>query len=655
MTCPKLDYEAESNEISNDHNHNSKFRYNALSCYFNKGKNPIRCSFASSGIVIVMALKYVPHCSRGLGWSWKTRYLKILQVSYVVRSGYINRSDQEFPERRKMQINAVCIHMSFQRQSSLLKMPLPLHPFILLTSYVTLSMQQQQSADDNTIDDSSRDDDDDDCAFISGQHCDQNGICKYCAMCLQSSCILSKTIDNKQPLDPINHNNCNSTQFGTTHIYDWYDYCLSSGNDSNGDYCATSTECYQYRKSVEPTVTYAWHNLTCNPTTCMLTASNGSAPPIPVSPSTLTSTNGSNSSSGSSNNGTGRLQQENDSKKDENSASSTVEHNRGQHHYYHFRNPAMVALTIICSLLLLIAICWTLNFCRKRKWYSNTILTSTGDILSRQRNKRSWLKNSSKFTDGQQQQQQQQQQRRVPSMQESISSIPSTAPPSFSTIPSEMVTIPNTNLGAEHPHLRVYTTTTTTTTRTTGTASQQFNTSINNNSARSSINSMIATNPIAVTSGESLPSYLAPYLSPPKYEQAIVTQIRGLREESSSNSSSSNNLVADAADPYHCESAAPIPSMWVPVYFAPQNLHNVSSVGNSRRFTTTVTNDNSNSDTADLVRLPHNHPIHSYWLQLLARNSSSSNNNAFVGPLLVRTSTENNNEADLGPINGRGQ
>jgi hypothetical protein len=66
------------------------------------------------------------------------------------------------------------------------------------------------------------DDNDDECAFISGQHCDQNGICKYCAMCIQSSCVLSKA------------NYCNTTQFGTTYLYDWYDYCLSSGNDSDG-------------------------------------------------------------------------------------------------------------------------------------------------------------------------------------------------------------------------------------------------------------------------------------------------------------------------------------------------------------------------------------------------------------------------------------
>lgn len=97
---------------------------------------------------------------------------------------------------------------------------------LLLSNAIINTYQQQVDSNDDADDD-----DDDDCAFISGQHCDQNGICKYCAMCLQSSCILSKTISGN-----INssNNSCNTTQFGTTNLYNWYDYCLSSDNDSNG-------------------------------------------------------------------------------------------------------------------------------------------------------------------------------------------------------------------------------------------------------------------------------------------------------------------------------------------------------------------------------------------------------------------------------------
>lgn len=95
--------------------------------------------------------------------------------------------------------------------------------FVIGYSLILITHQQSnESLDDD-------DNDDDECAFISGQHCDQNGICKYCAMCLQSSCILSKTINANN-----SNTNCNATQFGTTNLYNWYDYCLSSENDMSG-------------------------------------------------------------------------------------------------------------------------------------------------------------------------------------------------------------------------------------------------------------------------------------------------------------------------------------------------------------------------------------------------------------------------------------
>lgn len=106
---------------------------------------------------------------------------------------------------------------------------------LLLLFTLIKSSHQQQAVDDSSTAADDPNDDDDDCAFISGQHCDQNGICKYCAMCLQSSCILSKTINSsnssllQQP-----QSSCNTTQFGTTNLYNWYDYCLSSDNDSTG-------------------------------------------------------------------------------------------------------------------------------------------------------------------------------------------------------------------------------------------------------------------------------------------------------------------------------------------------------------------------------------------------------------------------------------
>lgn len=78
--------------------------------------------------------------------------------------------------------------------------------------------------------DSSSDDSGDECSLISSHTCNPNGICKYCAMCLESSCILSKSTT---PSEASAQAACNTTQFGAD-VYDWYGYCLSSGNDSDG-------------------------------------------------------------------------------------------------------------------------------------------------------------------------------------------------------------------------------------------------------------------------------------------------------------------------------------------------------------------------------------------------------------------------------------
>ncbi|KAK4516113.1 uncharacterized protein ATC70_011075 [Mucor velutinosus] len=382
-------------------------------------------------------------------------------------------------------------------------------PLLFISNVITSTHQQQVDSSSNSSD--ADDDDDDGCAFISGQHCDQNGICKYCAMCLQSSCILSKTIGGN--VNTVN--SCNTTQFGTTNLYNWYDYCLSSDNDNSGDYCATSTECYQYRKSAGPSVTYAWHNLTCNPSTCMLIASNGAPPPIPVPPQII------------GNNGGGIQSPSDPYKKTPNSSDNTFNASEAdaRHHFYHnkFHNPAAIALTIVCCLVLLVAICWMLRLCNKKGWWPFTknrlILTAAAATIGKQRDRSQQMPLES---------------------HNSISSIPSSAPPSFSSTPPDMAVI-------RHPHLHLYT-------------HQPLVPSGRSSTASSSNN-------------EPLPSYLSPYLSPPKYEQAIVTQIRGLREEGSS-SNSSNRSSLSHTDQYHRNNTAPLPSMWVPVYFTQQHQPN---------------------------------------------------------------------------------
>lgn len=85
--------------------------------------------------------------------------------------------------------------------------------------------------------DDSYDDSQDDCALISGHSCNANGICKYCAMCLQDGCILSKSASANSSVSAVSQqptaSSCNTTQFGTD-VYDWYGYCLSGGNDRDG-------------------------------------------------------------------------------------------------------------------------------------------------------------------------------------------------------------------------------------------------------------------------------------------------------------------------------------------------------------------------------------------------------------------------------------
>ncbi|KAI8637581.1 hypothetical protein BD408DRAFT_436849 [Parasitella parasitica] len=410
-------------------------------------------------------------------------------------------------------------------------MPTKLTFITLILSNAILTTKQQQA--DNSYDADADADDDDDCAFISGQHCDQNGICKYCAMCLQSFCILSKNIGTS-----INtSSNCNATQFGTTNLYNWYDYCLSSENDNNGNYCATSTECYQYRKSAGPSVTYAWHNLTCNPNTCTLIASNGSPPPVPVPPQP-TGNAGSSQPSVDSNNKT----------INSNDASEAG----ARHHYHHdkFHNPSAIALTVVCSLVSLVAICWITRLFIKRGWWpfnkERLLLTAATAVVTGKRRGRS----------------QRQQQQQQSDTSNSISSIPSSAPPSFSSIPPDMAAI-------RHPHLQPYT--------------NQPSTQSGRSSTASSSNN------------EPLPSYLSPYPTPPKYEQAIVTQIRGLREEGSSSSSST-------VDQYHRDNTAPLPSMWVPLYFTQHQHHNFGSSRHS-------------NNQHELFGFTPNHPMSHYWLQ----------------------------------------
>ncbi|KAF7725189.1 hypothetical protein EC973_000355 [Apophysomyces ossiformis] len=332
--------------------------------------------------------------------------------------------------------------------------------------------QDTNPSDDN---DNDNNDDDDDCALISGQTCGSNGICKYCAMCLQSSCILSKSISNNTSTIKENHT-CNSTRFGSIDIYPWFDYCLSNGTDESGDYCATSTQCYQYQK-LGASVSYAWQNLTCDPNRCVLTTVNGLPPPLP---GPLPTFNSSTANPPNHNSG------------EPASADEEKTHHRSHHNFTH--SPLAIALIILCTLAFLAGLGWTMKYWMKSKYWPA-----------------GWWP-------------------RPKQRPESVSSsVPSSAPPSFATNPPEMRER-NSSSPASH-RLR--------------NDGQQF-------SGRSSAHSTLNQEP--------LPSYFAPDPSPPKYEHAIVTQIRGWRDDPMVEDQPADDL------PHSNAISAPL---WLPVYFGP--------------------------------------------------------------------------------------
>lgn len=87
--------------------------------------------------------------------------------------------------------------------------------FLLLftvLSFPSKSIQQQQY---------------DGCSYINGQGC-MDDICKFCAMCVPSSCILAT------PYSTGNNegSTCKATQ--QSDGYDFYNYCISSGTDDDG-------------------------------------------------------------------------------------------------------------------------------------------------------------------------------------------------------------------------------------------------------------------------------------------------------------------------------------------------------------------------------------------------------------------------------------
>lgn len=244
----------------------------------------------------------------------------------------------------------------------------------------------------------------------------------------------------------------------------------------------------------------------------MLIASNGAPPPIPLPPQPNLPYDNPNTIN--------RIKHGHD-----------IANATDRHRYYHdkhpFHNPAAIALTIVCSLVLVVLIGWLLRLFKKKAWWP---------FQGYRRPDKKTAAHAASV----------------------ISSVPSSAPPSFSSVPPDMAIV-------RHPHLTLPAT---------------LQPSIH--STRSS------------TSVEPLPSYLSPYPLPPKYEQAIVTQIRDLRDD---------HMAGSSIDQYHHGATAP--SMWVPVYFTQQQSSFRRGVNTGQVFGFT--------------------PNHSYWLQQLTQEQAIVN------------------------------
>ncbi|KAI9313233.1 hypothetical protein BX666DRAFT_2030607 [Dichotomocladium elegans] len=332
-----------------------------------------------------------------------------------------------------------------------------------------------------------------DCALITGHSCNANGICKYCAMCLEDECILSKSVAANSSSE-VSQTAADCSSQADTNVYNWYGYCLSSGNDNDGDYCATSVECYQYRKTTNgSSVSHLWQNLTCDANSCLLTTARGGAPPPPGQiPPVSTTSPGENQASSTAGAGEG-----NDNE------------NSGHHHHeFTPRSATAIALMVTCSFIIVVGLLWLAQLWTKR----------------RKRNRRPTLSVTS--------------------------SIPSSAPPSFQSNSGGLLA---SGLGASA-----------------GTANGRVPemTQWRRLSRSSSLSSLHSVEP--------LPSYFSPDPSPPKYEQAIVTQIRGLMAARGTDEGNEEN----ATEQYQHNDPLP-PPMWLPIYFTPNQ--SAFSFGRLRR------------------------------------------------------------------------
>lgn len=320
--------------------------------------------------------------------------------------------------------------------------------------------------------------------------------------------------------------------------------CVAACSHVCKDYCATSVECYQYRKSSNSSVSYVWQNLTCDPTSCLLRTDRGQPPPPP-----------------------GKLPPSDDGDGNHHSGSGGSGHHK-ENETLSPNSAAAIGLMVTCSCIVLAGLLWV-----ARSW------------SRRHRRKRSTRRSVN-----------------------SNDTEPSTAPPSFSS---------NPEMTQRHRGHRMRA------------------------SSFSSLHSV-----------EQLPSYFSPDPSPPKYEQAIVTQIRGLMargaeedEEGSSSSGGEGRNGRSSNHPHDAHHDPLPPPLWLPVYFTPN--HSAFSFGRLRRHPPSFGPGSSSSSSRALhidddpmrafwyhhqQQLEHIHPSpssssHQQQQQRSNINSSASNSN----------------------------
>jgi hypothetical protein len=107
-----------------------------------------------------------------------------------------------------------------------------IHAIFYLIIIIPLFSAQDDSGavDSDVVDGGAVDSGNATCSFINGQSC-LNGICKYCALCTNSACVLST------PYTTTNDLSCAAAN--GTDGYNFYNYCISKGQDDDGGKCFT--------------------------------------------------------------------------------------------------------------------------------------------------------------------------------------------------------------------------------------------------------------------------------------------------------------------------------------------------------------------------------------------------------------------------------